>query len=178
MISISQQEDEWQRKATAAAIAAARKIVLGDKPIIPMNTPIGRLSDNEWGWIVCAVIFAWISTRAEQATAEGLSTEMAVRLTSLRPDPWDAGAVATILSELAEVPIDWTKSLAEWPREDIVEFLTRALGLIQRATIARDLGGGSITRKSAAVETHELNATAGNPLMTPDEFADEVPFIP
>ena len=178
MPSISQQEDEWQRKATTAAIAAARKLVLGDKTVIPMNTPIGRLSDNEWGWIVCAVIFAWIATRAEQATAEGLSTEMAVRLTGLHPDPWDAGAVATILPELAEVPIDWTKSLSEWPREDMVEFLTRALGLIQKATIARDLGGGSITRKPAAVEARELNAAAGNPLMTADEFADEVPFVP
>jgi hypothetical protein len=176
--NISQLENQWQDKATNAAIAAARKLVLGDKAIIPMNTPIGRLSDNEWGWVVCAIIFAWISTRAEQATAEGLSTEMAVRLTGLHPDPWDAGAVATILPELAEAKIDWSGPLAEWPPEDMVDFLARALGLIQKATVARDLGGGSITRKPAAVEVRELNAAAGNPLMTPDEFADEVPFIP
>ena len=176
--TISQVEDQWQQKATVSAIAAARKLVLGDKAVLPMNTPIGRLSDNEWGWVVCAIIFAWIAIRAEQATAEGLSTEMAVRLTGLHPDPWDAGAVATILPELAEAKIDWSKPLAEWPHEDMVEFLTRALGLIQKATIARDLGGGSITRKPAAVEARELNAAAGNPLMTPDEFADEVPFIP
>jgi hypothetical protein len=176
--STSKQEDEWQRKATTAAIEAARKIVLGPKPIIPMNTPIGRLSDNEWGWVVCAIIFAWIATRAEQATAEGLSTEMAVRLTSLHPDPWDAGAIATILPELAKEPIDWTRSLADWPRGDMVEFLAVAMGLIQKATIARDLGGGSITRKSTTVETRELNAAAGNPLMTADEFADEIPFVP
>jgi hypothetical protein len=180
-LSISQLEDQWQQKATAAAIAAARKLVLGDKTVIPMNTPIGRLSDNEWGWIVCAIIFAWIATRAEQATSEGLSTEMAVRLTGLHPDPWDAGAVATILPELADAPIDWSKPLADWPHEAMVDFLTRALGLIQKATIARDLGGGSITRKPVAVEARELNAAAGNPLMTPNEidaFADEVPFIP
>ena len=37
---------------------------------IPPGTPIGRLGDVEWGWIVAAILFGWIATRAEQATAE------------------------------------------------------------------------------------------------------------
>ena len=32
------------------------------------NTLIGRLSDVEMGWLVAAILFGWISTRAEQAT--------------------------------------------------------------------------------------------------------------
>jgi hypothetical protein len=155
----SNRDDEWQRRATAAA----RKIVLKDSPI-PMNTSIGRLSDLEWGWIVCAILFAWISVRAEQATVEGLDSELTVRMTGLDPDPWDAGAVATILPALADTPgIDWFKSPNDWPRETMIRFLTVALGLIRKASIARDLGGGTITRKSAVTRAREATATAGGP---------------
>jgi hypothetical protein len=152
-------EDEWQRKATAAAIAAARAVVAGQAPPpvgtgnVPLSTPIGRLGDTEWGWIVAAVIFAWISTRAEQVTAGGLNTELAIRTTAFAPDPWDAGAVATILPDLADTPgIDWSKPLAEWPRETTVLFLTTALALACKAVIARDVGGGTITRKREPAE--------------------------
>ena len=69
---LTRQENEWQDQATAAAVAAARRVVCADDPI-RMVTPIGRLSDAEWGWIIAAVIFAWIAKRAEQATAEGIS---------------------------------------------------------------------------------------------------------
>jgi hypothetical protein len=156
MGALSEREDEWGRRATAAAIAAARKIVLGDKAVIPMNTPIGRLSNVEWGWIVSAVIFAWIGTRAEQAVAEGLETELVLRTTGLDPNPWDSGAVATILPQLADVPgIDWSKPLDAWSRETMTEFLTTALGLIRTSMIARDLGGGAITRRSGAIELND-----------------------
>ena len=46
-------EDAWQRRATAAAIEAARKVVKVDG-VIPPGTPIGRLGDVEWGWLVAA----------------------------------------------------------------------------------------------------------------------------
>jgi hypothetical protein len=158
----STEEDEWQRRATAAAIAAARKVVAGQAPPpigtgkLPGSTPISRLSDVEWGWIVAAVIFGWITARAEQATAEGLDTELTIRTTGFAPDPWDGGAVATILPELADTPgIDWAKPLAEWPRDDMVAFLTAALGLIRKATIARDIGGGTITRKREPTELND-----------------------
>ena len=61
---------------------------------IPPGTPIGRLGEIEWGWLVAAILFGWISTRAQQAAAEQLDAEQTIRMTGLDPDPWDAGAVA------------------------------------------------------------------------------------
>jgi hypothetical protein len=144
---LTKHENDWQDRATAAAIAGGRRIVLGDAAVIPMNTPVGRLSDVEWGWIIAAVLFAWISVRAEQATAEGLDVEHSIR--DGVDGAWDAGAITVILPRLADaVAIDWRKPLADWPRETMVQFLTTALALACEATTARDLGGGSITRKT------------------------------
>jgi hypothetical protein len=149
MGEVTEHENDWQDRATTAAIAAGRRLVSGDEPI-RTTTPIGRLSDIEWGWIVAVVVFAWIATRAEQATAEGVDTERAIRVTGYDPEPWDVGAVATILPELADTPgVDWTTPLADWPRDTMVAFLTTALALVRKATIARDFGGGTITRRSA-----------------------------
>jgi len=151
MGELSQQEDEWGRRATAAAITAARRVVLSDGAPINKNTPVGRLNDVEWGWIVSAVIFAWIATRAEQAVAEGLDTELVIRTASL--ESWDAGVVAAILPKLADMPgADWSKPLVRWSREEIVSFLIAALGLMRMALRARDLGGGAITRKTGAAK--------------------------
>jgi hypothetical protein len=163
-------EDVWQRRATAAAIGAARQVIQMDGPI-PPGTPIGRLGEVEWGWIVAAILFGWIATRAEQAASEQLD-----RMTGLDPDPWDAGAVVAILPELADTPgIDWSKPLADWPRETMVKFLTTALALIRKAVIARDLSDKGVTRKSSAsMIARQANAAAGGPLMTPDEFDDEI----
>ena len=176
-VSLSALEDQWQRDATAAAIAGARGVVQMDGPI-PPGTPIGRLSDTEWGWIVAAILFAWIGMRARQATAEQLDVEQTIRMTALDPQPWDAGAVAAILPELANAcsgSVDWSKPLAEWPRETIIEFLLKAMPLIRKAMIARDLSDKGVSRKSsAATIARQANAAAGGPLMTPDEFNDEI----
>ena len=94
-------EDAWQRRATAAAIGAARQVIRSTAPS-RRGTPIGRLGEVEWGWIVAAILFGWIATRAEQAASEQLDTELTIRTTGLDPDPWDAGAVVAILPELAE----------------------------------------------------------------------------
>ena len=61
--------------------------------------------------------------------------------------------------------------------------LLTAIRLIRKAEIARDLSDTGITRKSTpAVIAREANAAAGGPLMTPDEFneeiGDEIPFDP
>jgi hypothetical protein len=176
MVSPSALEDQWQRQATTAAIAAARGVVRTDGPI-PPGTPIGRLSDTEWGWILAAMLFAWISTRAEQATAENLDTERTIRMTALDPQPWDAGAVAAVLPDLASAcpDLDWSKPLTEWSREDITEFLLKAMPLVRKAMIARDLSESGITRKSSAsMIARQANAAAGGPLMVPDEFNDEI----
>jgi hypothetical protein len=176
-VSLSAIEDQWQRDATADAIAAARGVVRTDGPIAP-GTPVGRLSDSEWGWILAAQLSAWISKRAQQAVAEQIDAEQLIRLTALDPEPWDAGAVAVILPELADACaeiVDWSKPLKEWPRETIVEFLLKAMPLIRKAMIARDLSDKGITRKSSAdVIARQVNAAAGGPLMTPDEFNDPI----
>jgi hypothetical protein len=175
-VSLSAIGDQWQRDATAAAIASARRIVQMDGPI-PPGAPIGRLSDTEWGWIIAAVLFAWISKRAEQAAAENLDTERTVRMTALDPAPWDAGAVAVILPELADAcsGIDWSKPLTAWPKDDVIEFLLKAMPLIRKAMIARDMSGKAVTRQSSAsMIARQANAAGGGPLMTPDELNDEV----
>ena len=178
-VSLAALEDQWQRDATAAAIAGARGVVAGSP--IPPGTPVGRLGDIEWGWIVAAILFGWIRVRAEQATVEQLDTERTIRMTALDPEPWDAGAVAAILPELADAcadTVDWSKPLAQWPRETIIEFLLKAMPLIRKAMLARDLSDKGISRKSnASVIARHANAAAGGPLMTADEWNDEVPTL-
>jgi hypothetical protein len=170
-------EDEWQRRATAAAIEAARGVVKDGGPI-PPGAPIGRLSDSEWGWIVCAVLFGWIQTRAQQAVAENIDTEQTVRMIGLDPEPWDLGAVTAILPELADCcEIDWSKPLSAWSRETMAEFLLTAVRLVRKSIIARDLSERGVTRgANAGVIARLANAAAGGPLMTPDEFDDPIPF--
>jgi hypothetical protein len=177
-VSLSALEDQWQRDATSAAITAVRGVIRTDGPI-PPGTPVGRLSDTEWGWILGAILFAWIGKRAEQAAAEDLDTERTIRMIALDPQPWDAGAVAAILPDLADAcsDIDWSKPLTEWSRDTIIEFLLKAMPLIRKAMIARDMSNKGITRKSsAATIARQANARAGGPLMTPDEFNDPVGF--
>jgi hypothetical protein len=139
-------EDAWQRQATAVAIEAARTVVSGGA--VPSMTPIGRLSDTEWGWIVASILFGWIRERATQATGNALNTEKVIRNTGLDPDPWDAGAIAAILPELARPDVDWNRSLTEFSREEMIAFLGDAHTLISKAMLARDLGENLITRKS------------------------------
>jgi hypothetical protein len=143
--------DAWQRRATAAAIAAARKVIDTDG-VIPPGTPIGRLGKTEWGWLVAAILSGWISTRAEQAVAEQIDTERCVRLTGLDPEPWEAGAVLAILPELADAcpNINWSQPLMSWPRETMVEFLLKATRLIGKARIARDISDCGVTQRSSA----------------------------
>jgi hypothetical protein len=139
-------EDAWQRQATAVAIQAARAVVSGGA--VPPLTPIGRLSDTEWGWIVASILFGWIRERATQATSNGLNVEKQIQNTGLDPDPWDQGAVAAILPELARPEVDWNRSLSEFSRDEMIAFLGDAHNLIGKAMQARDLGENVITRKS------------------------------
>jgi hypothetical protein len=54
-------------------------------------------------------------------------------------------------------------------------FLLKAMARIRKATIARDLSEKGVSRKSsAATIARQANAAAGGPLMTPDEFNDEI----
>jgi hypothetical protein len=168
-------EDAWLRRATAVAIEQARAVVSGGA--VPPNTPVGRLGDVEWGWIVAGVLFGWISTRAAQATDSGVGIEESIRAVSLDPDPWDAGAIAAILPELAASDVDWQKPLAGFSRDDMITFLADALSLIRKAMIARDRGIGLVTRRTPASTAREALAAAGGPLMTPEELNDPIDVI-
>jgi hypothetical protein len=175
-VSLSVLEDQWQRDATAATITAARGVIRDGGPI-PPGTPIGRLSDVEWGWILAAMLFAWIGKRAEQGAAEDLDTERTIRIVALDPQPWDAGAVAAILPDLADACadiVDWSKPLAEWPRDFVIEFLLKAMPLIRKAMISRDMSDKGTRKSSAATIAREVNAAAGGPLMTPNQFDDGI----
>jgi hypothetical protein len=149
-------EDAWLRQATAAAIAAAGAVASAGA--VPPMTPVGRLSDVEWGWIVASILFAWIKERATQATSNGLngqSVEKWIQKTGLDPDPWDAGAVACVLPELAGTKVDWSAPLAELSRDEMIEFLGAAYNLISGAMLARDLGEKGITRQPPTGPTTE-----------------------
>src|SRR6516165_243795 len=149
MGELTKKEDAWQAKATEAAIAAARKIALNSSGLPPM-TPIGRLSDLQWGWLVTAAIFGWIRTRVEQAVAEGLDQEETVRLTGLSPPPCDVAVVTSILPMLADqAGIDWSLPLEAWSKDVMTNFLLMAWRLISAAETARDRGAGKkILQKS------------------------------
>lgn len=165
MGEITKNEDAWLAKATEAAIAGARKIALNCKGL-PTMTPVGRLSDHQWGWIVTAPIFGWIQTRIEQAIAEGLDQEAAVRLTGLTPSPCDVAVVRSILPTLADTAgVDWAQPLSAWSKDTMVNFLLLAWQLITKAEAVRDHGPGKILGKSKNWDT------------TGDNISD-IPFDP
>ena len=144
--SLTAIEDAWQREATRVAIEQARAVVSGGA--LPPLTPVGRLSDTEWGWIVAAVLFGWISTRSRQATSNGVGPDKYLYINeSLNPDPWDAGAIEAILPELGNCQADWSKSLSQFSREEMITFLGDAYNLIGKAMLARDRGEKLVTRK-------------------------------
>jgi hypothetical protein len=138
------------------------------------------LTDVELGWLIAAGLFAWIRTRAEQATAEGWDTEQTLRLTALDPAPWDAGAVTYILPQLADLDgIDWSKSVGAWSKDTITRFILAAMKLTSAAMLARDVGGSGIsTNRKPLVEMQRIaSAEAGGSLTTPGELDDDIPFI-
>jgi hypothetical protein len=133
--------NDWLRQATAAAIASARKMV-GDGGV-PPDTPVGHLSDEQLGWMICAGICSWISIRAAQAVDEGnAAIEMNIRDTGTDPSPWDAGAIETILPDVGGMSgIDWAVPIGGWSKSTMLLFLCTAYELMAKAVAARDRGG-------------------------------------
>ena len=173
--AISADRDKWTKQAFGAGLAAAKDLIGDGGPIRP-GVPVGRLTESEWGWIVSAVVSAWVRTRSKQASVEGWSCERAAHATKLEPDPWLEGAVASILPRLAEAcsGFDWDKPVGEWDKGDVVAFLIAGFNLIQHALAARDAAenpagaGGS----DPSVLARTLNGAADNPLMTANEFRE------
>jgi hypothetical protein len=157
MGELTQQENEWLDKATAAAVAGARKIVLGNGPL--MNTPAGTIKEEQWGWIISAAIFGWIEVRVQQAVDQGRDSEEVVRLTGLSPSPCDSVVVRSILRTLADqANIDWSRPLATWSPDTMTTFLMLAHRLIGEAEIARDHGNGKILKRA------EFDEKTGDPI--------------
>lgn len=174
-------EDEWQRRATSAAISSAREVVSKDG--VNPRAMVGSLSDLEWGWIVCGAIFGWISCKARQAVAEGagysiMSTDAAIRtMTHRTPAPWEAGAVETTLPALSEIEVPWDKPIGEWSKAQVVAFAWHAHKLVDGALASRDEGAVDvITQLNRGLSERELSAANGGPLMTRDEMNDEIPL--
>jgi hypothetical protein len=141
----AKKEDAWLRRAADAAIAEARKVAGGT---VPANTPIGRLTDSQWGWVIAAAVFGWTRTKVEQAIEEGLEAERTVLETgTASPSPCDAAVVNSILPVLADgAGIDWSLPLAAWPKETMTSFLLMAWQLMKKADAARGQGMGGILK--------------------------------
>jgi hypothetical protein len=177
MAAISAERDDWMRRATDATISAAMNVIGDDRPI-RSNVPIGRLTSHEWGWVCSSVVWAWIATRAEQAASEGWNSERAIRTTGFAPDPWVAGAIASILPKLAEAlpDLDWSAAVGNWSKDAITEFLTTAFQLTRHALAARDVTEEEVAGKTNAdITARQMNAAAGNPRMTVAELNDDLP---
>jgi hypothetical protein len=163
--ALSAIEDCWQREATRVAIEKIRAAIRSG--MIPPNTPVGRLSDTELGLIFAAALFGWIDVRARQAVDNGVGADKYIRNTAIEPDPWDIGAIESILPELANSEADWTKPLAEFSREEMIAFLGDAYNLIGKAMLLRDAGEKLVTRR-LPLGTAEAKAPEGDG----DELAD------
>lgn len=172
-------DDDWQREATLSAIAAARSVITGDG--INQRAMIGSLSELEWGWIVAAAIFEWIKKRAEQAVAEGSDMEATIRgMHGRDPEPWEAGAVASILPALGNIPgLDWSRPIGEWHKDQITSFAWQIYKLTDAALAARDEGAtDKIVKINRSQVEREVSAANGGPYMTRREMDDEIPFAP
>ena len=146
MGKLSEQENAWQAEATAEAVASARSIAQSQEVRLA-NTPVGKLSDTQWGWVVSAAIFAWIKTRYRQAVAEGLASEGHV--TQMDPSPRDSAVVQSILPMLDDqASIDWSKPLAGWSKEEMSGFIGRAMELVDRARAVLERASNPIVQKS------------------------------
>jgi hypothetical protein len=138
-MSITKHENEWLDKATAAAVEGARKVALSfrGKQGIPGTTQVGSLSEAQWGMIVTGAIFGWIQCRCQQAIAENMDQEEAVRSTGLSPSPCDIAVIVSILPTLADAAgVDWTLPLKSWSKETMINFLLLAYELINKANAA------------------------------------------
>jgi hypothetical protein len=151
MGEISKTEDGWQRQATAVAIAEVLKVALGNGPL--MKTPVGELSDLQWGWILAAAIFGWITTRWQQAIAEGWDKEETVLLGGFSPSPADVAVVRSILTALADrADVDWSKPLAAWSKDTMTDFILLAWRLITKADVAHAHEPGILRKSNERIE--------------------------
>ena len=139
--------DEQLEQATTAMIAAARKIAVSNSVL--MNTPVGRLTDQHWGWLCTASLFAWIRCRNEQAIGADADIEKMICHAGLDPSPVDVAVVTSILAKLAETAdIDWALPLLGWSKDQMTAFLLKAWKLIEKAEIVAEHSNNGVLRKA------------------------------
>jgi len=171
-------EDEWQRKATSSAVEACRDVVAQGG--INGRAMVSSMSDTEWGWIACAAIFGWIKTKSQQAAAEGMGYDEAIRtMTHRSPQPWEAGAVESGLSQLSGIEgVDWSKPVGDWTKPEIVAFAWHCHRMVDQMLALRN--EGAIDKITRRINRDEMERSAseigGGPLMTWDEMDQEIPF--
>jgi hypothetical protein len=171
---LSDIEADWDRKSHSAAVDAA-KAVINDG--INGRSMISSLSDIEWGWIAAACMFAWIKTKAQQAVAEGRGYDETIRSMPHRsPEPWEAGAVETILPLLGELELPWDMPVAEWPKDTITSFAWQIHRMVDSALAARDQGATDKITRRIDVGEREFSAANGGSLLTRKELDDDIPF--
>jgi hypothetical protein len=171
-------EAEWMAKSTQAAIDAARSVISDND--INGRAMIGSLNDLEWGWIACAAVFSWIKTKSQQAVAEGVGYDEAIRAMNSDVQPWDYGAVESILPALGDITgVPWDKPIGEWSKDQMVRFAWNVHVLADRAMMARDEGAEcKITMNSSQARSErELSKRNGGPLFARGELRDDdIPF--
>ena len=169
-------EADWDRKSVSAAIEAARSL-LGEG--INGRVMVSSLSDVEWTWICAAAIFAWIKLNPQQAVEEGTSTTLPIRTMKSRdPEPWEYGAIESVLPALGNIELPWTSPVGEWPKQTIILFAWSIHRLIGSALAARDEGAKCTIAKRLSKSEIEREASAANggSLMSREELNDDIPF--
>jgi len=168
---------EWDAKASQAAVDGAREATESINP----RAAISSLSSTEWMWIAMGAVFGWIKTRSQHAIAESKSYDKTIReMPQYFPEPWDAGAVESILPKLGDLKgLPWEKPLGDWTKKEMVRFAWNVHYLIDGAIARREEGadGKIVTIKSQAVMEREMSARQGGPLWDRKEYDDaDVPF--
>ena len=176
---LRQIEADWMAKATQSAIDAAREVITDND--INGRAMLSSLNELEWGWLCSAAIFAWIKTKSQQAVAEGVGYDQAIRAMPNRAiQPWDYGAVSAVLPALGDISdIPWDKPIGEWSKNQMVLFAWQTYRLVDQAMVARDEGAEcKITMNSSQVRfERELSAANGGPLLSRQEVSDaDIPF--
>lgn len=167
-------DDQAIRDATEAAIVSVRSLLSGANSSINPRAMVGSLSDTELGYVVTSAVFAWIKAKAEAHLQYGaLAIEQAIRTMGQSPEPQEAGAVAIILSKLADVSgLPWDKPVIDWTREEMIKLVWEAHRFVSAALIELDENMPNVVRRSLAEAEREFNAAHGGPLMTADEMEE------
>lgn len=157
---MSAEDDRWEAKAVSEAIATAKSMVDGE--FLTPRTTLGSLSDNEWQWIVTAIICAWISCRARGAVDMGTPQGLSIRtISSQEPDPWEQGTVEACLPALGDIVerIGADKPIGSLNKGQICAMIWTAIKLYKAAEAGRDAAEtDAITPQSKHTYGQELAA--------------------